>query len=280
MRRIFSGMKSSTTWLGNVIAQSPSKKCLSSELFQRFIMVYRSIIGVNFHLFIICYDWWCHFPFLKKTFHHNGSAFLGEMCRSSSLVVNTSLEAPKLRLRQHRLSCRLNRLNKQSRWEEWQDKVSFCSLICFNWRVPARVSFVLARTLGARSHSGRLLTHYHPREARNSIYRYRKIHIDYRSKFSYRFISSISIIYGNTTQNHEYLDCFTGLTVSWSPSSAHTYIPRLFHGPDCVTVSTRCTYTDLGTAEGISAFTVALVWFIATWPKQQYHKTWFYDLGC
>ena len=33
---------------------------------------------------------------------------------------------------------------------------------------------------------------------------------------------------------------------SWSPSSVHTYIPRLFHGPDCFTVSTRCTHTDLG----------------------------------
>ena len=43
-----------------------------------------------------------------------------------------------------------------------------------------------------------MLTHYRRREVRNSIYRYRKIHIDYRSKFSYRFISSISIIYGNT----------------------------------------------------------------------------------
>ena len=42
------------------------------------------------------------FSFQKKTFRHNGSAFFGEMCRSSSLVVNTSLEAPKLRLRQHR----------------------------------------------------------------------------------------------------------------------------------------------------------------------------------
>ena len=51
-------------------------------------------------------------------------------------------------------------------------------------------------------HSGRLsevvLTHYRWREVRNSIYRYRNIHIDYRSKFWYQFISSISIIYGNT----------------------------------------------------------------------------------
>ena len=77
------------------------EKC--SELFQRFIMVYRTIIGVNFDLFIICYDWWCHFPFfLKKTFRHSGSVFFCEMCRSSSLVVNTNLEAPKLWLRQHR----------------------------------------------------------------------------------------------------------------------------------------------------------------------------------
>ena len=47
-------------------------------------------------------------------------------------------------------------------------------------------------------HSGMLLTHYRPCEVRNSIYRYRKIHIDYWSKFSYRFISNISIIHGNT----------------------------------------------------------------------------------
>ena len=39
------------------------KNVLSSELFQRFIVVYQTIIGVNFNSFIICYDWWCHFPF-------------------------------------------------------------------------------------------------------------------------------------------------------------------------------------------------------------------------
>ena len=49
--------------------------------------------------------------------------------------------------------------------------------------------------------AGGCLTHYCPREVRYSIYRYKKINIDYRSKFSYRFISSISIIYGNTTEN-------------------------------------------------------------------------------
>ena len=72
--------------------------------------------------------------------------------------------------------------------------------------MPARVplfSLGLKVPRSSCGHSGRLsevvLTHYRRREVRNSIYRYRKIHIDYRSKFSYRFISSISIIYGNTS---------------------------------------------------------------------------------
>ena len=127
----------------------------------------------------------------------------GEMCRSAtaslvSQMVNTNLEAQKLRLRQHRPFMSIKSF-------EWQDKVSFCSLIRFNWRVPARVPLFSLRLEGtSESHVAtaggcqRLLTHYRGREVRNSIYRYRKIHIDYRSKFSYRFISSISIIYGNT----------------------------------------------------------------------------------
>ena len=45
--------------------------------------------------------------FFKKTFRHNESAFFGEMCRSAAAspvarMVNTNLEAQKLRLRQHR----------------------------------------------------------------------------------------------------------------------------------------------------------------------------------
>ena len=97
------------------------------------------------------------------------------------------------------------KLLRNSRWDKWQDKVSFCSLIRFNWRVPARVPLFSLGLKVSRSpcgHSGRLsevvLTHYRRREVRNSIYRYRKIYIDYRLKFSYRFISSILIIYGNT----------------------------------------------------------------------------------
>ena len=114
------------------------------------------------------------------------------------------------------LSCRLNRLNKHSRWDKWQDKVSFCSLIRFNWRVPARVPLfslgLKAHRSGPFGHSGRLsevlLTHYRRREVRKSIYRYREIHIDYRSKFSYRFISFISIIYGNTNWFRWWLRCW------------------------------------------------------------------------
>ena len=80
----------------------------------------------------------------------------------------------------------------------------------FNWRVrwprPARVPLF---SLGLRylevhvATAGGWLTRYRPREVRNSIYRYRKIHIDYRSKFLYRFISPISIIYGNTNSHYE-----------------------------------------------------------------------------
>ena len=87
----------------------------------------------------------------------------------------------------------------------WQEMVSF------NWRVqwprPARVPLLSLRLnilWVPCGHSGRLLTHYHPREVRNSIYTYRKIHIDYQSKVSYRFIS---IIYGDTT-NCKYMFMF------------------------------------------------------------------------
>ena len=66
----------------------------------------------------------------------------------------------------------------------------------------------------------RLLTHYHRREVRKSIYRYWKIHIDYRSKFSYRFRSSISIIYSNT-KKLTFIDDFLVF-------SCHLYSFRLF----------------------------------------------------
>ena len=95
----------------------------------------------------------------------------------------------------------------------------------FNWRVrwprPARVPLF---SLGLRylevhvATAGGWLTRYRPREVRNSIYRYRKIHIDYRSKFLYRFISPISIIYGNTTAH--------GLVLLGARASAGTVMIR------------------------------------------------------
>ena len=88
----------------------------------------------------------------------------------------------------------------------WQEMVSLCSLIrligvCADRDQP---EFLCSRSDSRHlevhvATAGGWLTRYRPREVRNSIYRYRKIHIDYRSKFLYRFISPISIIYGNTS---------------------------------------------------------------------------------
>ena len=88
---------------GNGIVQSPRKMSYSLELFQWFIIVYQTIIIVIFHLSIICYDWWCHFPFFLISVITE-AVFFGEMCLNASLVaqmVNTNLEAQKLWLRQH-----------------------------------------------------------------------------------------------------------------------------------------------------------------------------------
>ena len=67
---VFSGMKSSTTWNGNAIAQSPRKmsefRDISNTSDIRFLMVYRTIIDVVLHLFIICNDLWCQLPFFHK----------------------------------------------------------------------------------------------------------------------------------------------------------------------------------------------------------------------
>ena len=90
----------------------------------------------------------------------------------------------------------------------WQELVSLCSLIrligmCSDRDQP---EFLCSRSDSRYlevhvATAGGWLTRYRPREVRNSVYRYRKIHIDYRSKFLYRFISTISIIYGNTIYN-------------------------------------------------------------------------------
>ena len=86
---IFSGIKSSTTWNGNAIAQSPRKmfewRDIQNTSDILFLMVYRTIIYVILHLFIICNDLWCQLPFCSQTFRHNGIAVFATMppmCRS------------------------------------------------------------------------------------------------------------------------------------------------------------------------------------------------------
>ena len=86
-----------------------------------------------------------------------------------------------------------------------QEMVSLCSLIRLIGACPDRdqPEFLCSRSDSRylKVHvaiAGGWLTRYRPREVRNSIYRYRKLHIDYWSKFLYGFISPISIIYGNT----------------------------------------------------------------------------------
>ena len=76
---------------------------------------------------------------------------------------------------------------------QWQWMVSQCSLIRFIGVCTDRdqpeflCSSSDSRYLEVHvATAGGWLTRYRPLEVRNSIYRYRKIHIDYRSKFLYR----------------------------------------------------------------------------------------------
>ena len=102
---------------------------------------YRCKFSFNHHLLLLIMS----FSFIKKNpFRHNWSAFL---VRCAVVLLPAKWPGWSTQILRHRssdwdnigLSCRLNSLNKHSRWEEWQDKVSFCLLIRFNWHVPARV---------------------------------------------------------------------------------------------------------------------------------------------
>ena len=122
-------MKLSTMWNGNAIAQSPRKMSLSAALFQRFFVVYRTIIGVILHLFIICYDRWCHFLFSLKTFRHDGSAvFWWDASCPDINIFDAAI------LRQHWPFMSIKSFEQTQ--QVWRDMVSLCSLIRFNWRVP------------------------------------------------------------------------------------------------------------------------------------------------
>ena len=183
-------------------------------------MVHRTIIDVILHLFIICNDLWCQLPFFSQTFRHNGSAVFGTMppmCRSCP-DVNKLRGMETTILGQHRPFMSIKSFVQHS---GWQEMVSLCSLIrligvCADRDQPG---FLCSRSDSRHlevhvATAGGWLTRYRPREVRNSIYRYRKIHIDYRSKFLYRFISPISIIYGNTTGLNE-LTCYLARQTNW-----------------------------------------------------------------
>ena len=124
-------MKSSTTWLGNVIAQLPRKMSLNSELYQRFIMVHLTIIGVNFHLFIICNDFkktMASTFFFLQTFRHNRRAVFGTMppmCRGCP-DVNKLWGMDTTILGKHWPFMSIKLFVQHS---GWQEMVSLCSLI-------------------------------------------------------------------------------------------------------------------------------------------------------
>ena len=125
-------MKSSTTWNGNAIAQSPRKmsalRDISNTSDIRFLLVYRTIIDVILHLFIICNDLWCQLPFFSQTFRHNGSAVFGTMppmCRSCP-DVNKLRGMDSTILGQHRPFMSIKSFVQHS---GWQEMVSLCSLI-------------------------------------------------------------------------------------------------------------------------------------------------------
>ena len=139
---------------------------------------------------------------------------MAQMCRGCP-DVNKHRGMNAAILRQHRPFMSIKSFVQHS---GWQEMVSLCSLIRLigvcadhDWW-PARVPLFSLGPKVPRSpcgHSGRLLTHYRQREVRNSIYRYRKIHIDYRSKFSYRFY--IDYI-DNLRQHYHYVYWMTSIT--------------------------------------------------------------------
>ena len=147
----------------------------------------------------------CQLPFFSQTFRHNGCTVFGMM----PLMCRSCPDVNKLRwmdttiLGQHRPFMSIKSFVQHS---GWQEMVSPCSLIrligvCADRDQPESLLARTPRYLEVHeATAGGWFTRYLPRGVRNSIYRYRKIHIDYQSKFLYRFILPISMIYGNTRQ--------------------------------------------------------------------------------
>ena len=139
--------------------------------------------------FVTTYD--ANFLFFK-TFRHNGSTVFGnmpQMCRSCP-DVNKRRWMDTAILKQHQPFMSIKSFVQHS---GWQEMVSPCSLIrligvCADHDQP---KFLCSRSDSKYlevhvATAGGWLTHYRPPEVRNSIYRHKKIHIDYRSKFLYR----------------------------------------------------------------------------------------------
>ena len=156
-------MKSSTMW----IAQSPRKmselRDISNTSDIQFLMVYRMIINVILHLFIICNDL-CQLPFFSQTFRHNGSAVFGTMplmCRSCP-DVNKLRGMDTTILGQHRPFMSIKSFVQHS---GWQEMVSLCSLIrligvCADRDQP---EFLYSRSDSSPcGHSGRLVNSLSP----------------------------------------------------------------------------------------------------------------------
>ena len=163
--------------------------------------------------------------FFLQTFRHNGSAVFGTMlpmCRGCP-DVNKLWGMDTTILEQHRPFMSIKSFVQHS---GWQEIVSLCSFICLLIGVCAdsdQPEFLCSRSDSRYlevhvATAGGWLTHYRLHEVRNSIYRYWKILIDYRSKFLNRFISTISIVYSNTSKN----------VVEWNLVFSTTHAPTTF----------------------------------------------------
>ena len=200
----------------------------------------------------------------SQTFRHNGSAVFGTMppiCRSYPDVNKLRGMETKI-LGQHPPFMSIKSFVQHS---GWQEMMSLCSLIrligvCADRDQPEFLcSRSDSRCLGVHvATAGGWLTRYRPREVRNSIYRYRKIHIDYRSKFLYRFISSISIIYGNTRTNVD-LSSVTASGIHLRASSQE--IPQ----PPTTEISLKIIYVKFhSNLPGANELMLEPPWFIPT----------------
>ena len=127
---VFSGMNDHVEWKRHCAI---TKKNVWVQRYFKYqwytiLMVYRTIIDVILHLFIICNDLWCQTSLFSQTFRHNGSAVFGTMppmCRCCP-DVNKLWGMDTTILGQHRPFMSIKSFVQHS---GWQEMVSLCSLI-------------------------------------------------------------------------------------------------------------------------------------------------------